>query len=419
MNINKCFILFLLVVPIVFNSCSDRNSGNVKIAEFNTVNTLDQVRADEVISVPIASLNADLDESDNLIAKAGNTEIPLQLFDENGDEYYDALLLLVSYNPHENIPVSIFKSDSAGTQFKSRVYAELAVKENYDLIDGKYENGVYKNIDKITVPGEHTDHDNLFKYEGPGWESDKVGYRFYLDWRNTIDIFGKKTDDLILSKVGRTDLTIEEHSYHKMSDWGMDIFKVGNSLGVGSIATYVDGKVVKVSKTDSVICTVSDNGPILAAINTGYFGWKIGNKSVDLNTRLSITAGSRLTRVDIQVSDDVDNITTGLAKNDKAPEFIRSNHKGEWQYISIYGEQSLANDNLGIVVFYDENNFVEHGEDDLNQFVVLKPIDGFLTYYFAAVWEQEMNGIDNRADFIEFMQQTKHRLNSPVIIENN
>lgn len=37
------------------------------------------------------------------------------------------------------------------------------------------------------------DHAYYIKYERPGLESDKVGYRFYFDQRNAIDVFGKKT----------------------------------------------------------------------------------------------------------------------------------------------------------------------------------------------------------------------------------
>lgn len=416
MNIkNTVKYLFSLLLLFLF-ACSSDDPEFKLVGEFITTNSMDWQRTDEIISIPLGSLQISSDDINNLVVTARDEEIPSQLFDENGDEYYDVLLALLSYAPNESVKISIYNTDSVNTNYKSRVYAELAIKEGYEYVDGKYEGGKYRNVERITVPKQHTEHDNLFKYEGPGWESDKVGYRFYLDRRNTIDIFGKKTNELVLSGVGRYDLTVETHSYHEMSDWGMDIFKVGNSLGLGSIATLVNDEVVKISETDSIVCTISDNGPLLAAVNTGYYGWNTGTEKVNLNSRLSITAGSRLTRVDIQVSGGLENITTGIAKNENAIEFIRSNHKRQWQYISIYGEQALSEDNLGIVVFFDENNFVKHGEDELNHYVVLKPIDGYVTYYFAAVWEQELNGIDNRTGFIDYMQKVKHNLNNPVQI---
>ena len=32
-----------------------------------------------------------------------------------------------------------------------------------------------------------------YQTDGPSWENDKVGFRHYLDGRNSKDVFGKKT----------------------------------------------------------------------------------------------------------------------------------------------------------------------------------------------------------------------------------
>ena len=89
---------------------------------------------------------------------------------------------------------------------------------------GKEENildGTFKNVTELKVPAEHTDHSWYIRYEGPGWESNKVGYRLYLDWRNCIDIFGKVTDSIILPKVGQDGFD----SYHEKSRLGTRYFK--------------------------------------------------------------------------------------------------------------------------------------------------------------------------------------------------
>ncbi len=54
----------------------------------------------------------------------------------------------------------------------------------------------------LRVPPEHKDHSWFIRYEGPEWESDKVGYRFYLDQRNVIDVFGIFTSDVVLHNAG-------------------------------------------------------------------------------------------------------------------------------------------------------------------------------------------------------------------------
>lgn len=37
-------------------------------------------------------------------------------------------------------------------------------------------------------PKKHKDHDKYFRIEAPSWESNKVGYRRYLNQQNAVDI---------------------------------------------------------------------------------------------------------------------------------------------------------------------------------------------------------------------------------------
>ncbi len=133
------------------------------------------------------------------------------------------------------------------------------------------------------VPAVHVDHDALFQHEGPGWESDKIGYRFYLDARNRVDIFGKKVPDMVLNTVGLHDLVANHNeSYESMMEWGMDNFNVGTSLGIGSIAMQDGTDILTVSKTDSVFCVIAANGPVRSDVHATYYGWNAAGKKYDL-----------------------------------------------------------------------------------------------------------------------------------------
>jgi len=285
-------------------------------------------------------------------------------------------------------------------------------------IDGRFRGDKFVNVTKIKMPAIHTDHDALFKYEGPGWESEKVGYRFYLDWRNANDIFGKKVDQLLLANIGVHDTVAKDDSYHEMQSWGMDIFKVGNSLGIGSIGMWYDNKVYMVSITDSIYCEITENGPILSSVKTNYFGWLVGEGKYNLTSTLSIAAGSRLTKCQLVISGKPDNIVTGLAKYE-GTDFIRNNGNGEWAYISLYGNQTLVGpkDKLGIAVFYQRNAFLELTEDDLSYVVKLRPVNGRIEYYFCAAWDQEPNGIKDRNEFIQYLDDTLVQLNNPPVVK--
>ena len=200
----------------------------------------------------------------------------------------------------------------------------------------------------------------------------------------------------------------------------MDIFNVGKSLGIGSIGMWYDDRVNMVSKTDSIICEIPENGPVLSEVKTSYFGWQVGDKKYDLVSTLSIAAGSRLTKCNLNITNQPGNIVTGLAKY-KGTDFIRSNGKSEWAYISLYGKQTLAGpeDKLGIAVFYKTANLIEPGEDDLNYFLKLKPENGTLEYYFCAAWEQEPGGIKTKSDFIKYLDNILVILNHPFTVKVN
>ena len=88
------------------------------------------------------------------------------------------------------------------TSKNPKTYAEISVKEGGKWEGRKYIGGTFKNVQSLKLAPEHTDHSFDIRYEGPGWESNKIGYRLYLDWRNAIDIFGKKTEAMVLQQVG-------------------------------------------------------------------------------------------------------------------------------------------------------------------------------------------------------------------------
>jgi len=285
------------------------------------------------------------------------------------------------------------------------------------FFDGKKFHGTkFENVTRVKVPSNHTDHDALFKYEGPGWESEKVGYRFYLDWRNATDIFGKKVNQLVLKNVGVQDtLGNDDDSYHSMQSWGMDIFKVGKSLGIGSLGMMTN-KVEMISKTDSIICAISKNGPVKSEVKTNYYGWQVGDKKFNVESRYSIVAGSRLSKHAIVIDGDPNNLVTGLAKHE-GTNYIKSNNGKGWNYIALYGKQSLAGDNLGIAIFFKQKDLIEITEDNLSHIVKLKPTNGKLEYYFGAAWQQEYNGIKSQNEFEKFLIDTVDELNNSIKVE--
>jgi len=417
----KVFAITLFLVFLLATIKAQENAVTKLYGEFKieVKNSTDISRIDELVAIDLSEIKVVRHKfnEDAFIVYQNEKEISSQVF-KDGSKTFILFVTDFKANEAKVFSVKYFDDGILKKEYIPRTYAELAMKLDAVYKDKKFIADQFQNFSKVTVPKVHTDHDAMFKYEGPGWESEKVGYRFYLDWRNTNDIFGKKVNDLVLHKVGVKDVVAQNDSYHEMQNWGMDVFKVGSSLGIGSIGMMSDKKIEKISKADQVICEIPSNGPLVSEVKTTYNGWEVAGDEFDLISRLSISAGSRLTHVKLDISDNASNITTGLAKHEGV-ELIKSDKKEGWQYIAMYGKQSLAEDNLGIVLFYNKDVLIKQGEDELNYFVSLKPVNGNVKYYFAAAWEQELNGVKNRSEFVKYIDDEIIKLNNPILIDIN
>jgi hypothetical protein len=303
--------------------------------------------------------------------------------------------------------------DRGGTRTRNyvkRAQAELSYKTGGAWRSREYIGGAFQNTDYLRVPPEHKDHSWFIRYEGPGWESDRVGYRFYLDQRNAADVFGKKTPAMVLQNVGQDGFD----SYHNPQPWGMDVMKVGKSLGIGSIGAMADGKVTRVEKTDSVDCRVVENGPVYASLLTRYFGWQVGNSKHDVRSRLSIHGGTRLTHAMLSFTNAPALMVTGIVKDNNARLLTNAGDAKHWAYLATYGQQSLNSDNLGLVVFFKPGDVVEVGGDEFSEFVKLKVKEGNAEYYYGAAWIGEPGGIQDERQFLAYLGQVSQELAMPV-----
>ncbi|PPK88758.1 uncharacterized protein DUF4861 [Neolewinella xylanilytica] len=340
-------------------------------------------------------------------------EVPYQTVDTDGDDRDDAYLLMLDLPAGATTTLTARElGDDVAPTFAPRTQAEISHKINGSWKDREYLEGEFVNVDSLRVPDEHTDHSWYIRYEGPGWESDLVGYRFYLDWRNATDVFGKKRPEMVLQNVGQDGFD----SYHEPSDWGMDVLKVGPSLGLGSLATWTEGAALRVETTDSVSSRVAENGPLRSKIRTRYYGWEAHDQKTDVVSELSIEAGSRMTRHDVRLSEPLPNLATGIVKLETGTPL--RGQAGDYAYLATWGDQSLAEDGLGLAVIYRIEDLIEITEDANSHVVVLRP-DGknALTYYFLAAWEQEPNAIDSQADFEKYLDEQLVRLSHPLEVK--
>jgi hypothetical protein len=309
------------------------------------------------------------------------------------------LIGLYVFNPVKIISQTIKQVKSPKT------YAEISIKEGGVWKDRKYEGGTFKNVQGLKVPAQHTDHSFYIRYEGPGWESNKIGYRLYLDWRNAIDIYGKVTDSLILSQVGQDGF----ESYHSWCSWGMDILKVDKGLGIGAIGRYVNKEVLHFKEVDSTFVNVQ-NQKNKSIVNVSYFGWKTEQDKVNLTSELTIKDDQRYTRHTIQASKSISGICTGIVRHNV--DFLKKESVNKkWAYIATYGVQSLVPDKLGMAIFYKVEDVESLSDWQYDYLLVFKPSTKKITFYFLAAWEQEKDGIKTKEAFISYLNGLLMKLN--------
>jgi hypothetical protein len=283
---------------------------------------------------------------------------------------------------------------------QSKTYAEVSVKEGGKWEGRKYIGGTFKNVQRLKLATEHTDHSFDIRYEGPGWESNKIGYRLYLDWRNAIDIFGKKTEKIVLPQVGQDGFD----SYHEMSDWGADILKAGKGIGIGSIDRYLNKERLHFYEVDSTIATVA-NTPKSAVVKVQYYGWKTASDKIDFTSELTIQPNQRYTQHTIHPSKAIEGICTGIVKQKNTELLQKESQNKKWAYIATYGTQSLVPDQLGMAIFYQTNSVENIVDAEFDHLLLFKPTTKVVDFYFLGAWEQEPNGIKSKEAFVKYLEE--------------
>ncbi len=406
-------ILYLIsFILLTLYACNDKNEpASKKKLSYEVKNNLDFNRFNSIITIELDELKNTFPEAEAFAVFEGQKEVVSQLITRGPQQGLLILIDSINGGTIKNIIIHSVATDSA-TVFPKRTQAEISIKNGGEWKGREYIGGHFENVESLKVPQEHTDHSGYIRYEGPGWESDLVAYRFYLDWRNATDIFGKTTHDMVLQKVGQVGFD----SYHELNDWGMDVLKVGNSLGIGAPAYFERGKAIRVDSTDSLRSEVFVNGSIYSSVKTNHYGWRVAGNKLNLRSYYSIHAGSRLTHHQIVYDGDTDNIATGIVKSDSAQLYKNEGSTEAYGYIATYGRQSLNEDNLGLAVLFPADKLKQITADDYSDIVVLKPANKEVNYYFLAAWELEKNGIKNEKDFLSYVEQMAKELANPLSV---
>jgi len=404
----------------ISSAIAENKSSNLQVADVEVTNANNFALQQEPIYFSFYDLGiaSDSEATKHLAISGSDRTYPTQIIDRDGDDQSDGILLAVDLSAAEK-KTFVISSDASIEKpvLKKQTQAEISIKEGGEWKGKEYIGGSFKNVDKVTLPPQYTDHSFWIRYEGPGIESDQVAYRVYLDWRNGFDIFGKKTKDVVLQNVGLDGYD----SYHESSDWGQDILKVGQSLGMGGFGFWNGKEVELVSKVDSRDAVITNNGNLYSSFDIHYNAWQINNQTLNLKANFSMTAASRLVRVKLDADQQLPNFAIGLVKHPNT-ELLQGSTEitGQaWTYVASWGKQSLsgADDYLGMAIFFKRGDRQLQTEDANSYVSVMNDNGGNLEYYFAAVWDQDLAGIKTKEQFQSYLNREVERLTKAPRVE--
>jgi len=374
---NKKLLAALWIVPALCTS-SARGASQIKNIKVAISNPGDHPRkaADIVISITeirkvapdftpgamvVTASDASTVEQD---ASATQTEeLPSQVDDLDGDGKGDELAFQIDLAPHQTRIVTV----SYGNQ--DRIWR----------LRGDYEQRTAALFSR--------------KIEGLGWESERVAFRVYFDSRNAIDLYGKRRPTLQLGMYASPDYT-----YHDESPEGRDIYKVGDAIGIGSVAAMVDGKTIKVAEVKERKWRIVASGPVRTILELQYDGWNAGGKIIDLRSRITQWAGERgFTHTIFAKSADDFEFVTGLpAKPGIEPATSGKDSPAAW--MATWGEQVVApgptateavpGQRLGLAIITQAPH-AAFRDDSKNHLVDFKLSNGSQSWYTIAAWDQE------------------------------
>lgn len=264
---------------LIFASCNaQKKSAGSTIVLKNTTNIEVPQKA---ISIKRNQLSLNNQTGIYPIVIYKNDTIPVQLNDLDGDGKWDELFLVTDFTAKE-VKTATLSWSETDPKFPVKTSVRFGKREAKNL-------PVHPATEEVLMANQVHKKLGYQKYQtdGPSWENDKVGFRHYLDGRNSKDVFGKRIPAITPEDVGINSKGAVEDNYHVMYDWGRDIFPVGNSAGLGGFALLIDNKINRlgiigsdtINNIEKTTFKIVSEGPVNSVLSYTYQNWEAsGNK---------------------------------------------------------------------------------------------------------------------------------------------
>lgn len=355
--------------------------------------------------------------------------IPAQTNDLNGDGKWDELFFTADFSPNEEKLIKL-KWSETDPKFTVKTSVRFGKREGKNL-------PVHPDTQEVLMANQVHKKLGYQKYQtdGPTWENDKVGFRHYLDGRNSKDVFGKKLPAITPENVGINSKGAVEDNYHVMYDWGRDIFPVGNSVGLGGYALLIDNKINRlgilgndtINNVEKTTFKIVAEGPVNSVLSYHYQNWNASGNLYQVQETTSIWPGMYAYKNTVSIS-GIKGKETFLAAlsnlNNKNP--LQVIEAGDWvcliQHDYLTYERQWI---LGTAILVPANLYQGYIEAPktgqlTDSYLAKLRIDNKkeISYYAIAAWELSADkGFNDSAFFTNYVTNLAKQLSAKIKVE--
>ena len=347
----------------------------------------------------------------------------------DGDGKWDELFLVTDFAPKEE-KKAVLSWSSTDPKFKIRTSARFGKREGKNL-------PVHPDTQEVLLANQVLKKLGYQKYQtdGPTWENDKVGFRHYLDGRNSKDVFGKKLPGITPENVGINSKGAVEDNYHVMYDWGRDIFPVGNSVGLGGYALLIDNKINRlgilgndtINNVEKTTFKIVAEGPENSVLNYKYENWEASGNKYEAEETASIWPGMYGYKNTVSVNGLKDNdnvlITFSNINNQNPLQVIDSG-----DFVCLIQHDKLTYERqwiLGTAILVPSNIYQGYIEAPktgqlTDSYLAKLKVDNKkeISYYAVAAWELSADkGFNDSAFFTNYVTNLAKQLSAKVTVD--
>ena len=425
----KLTYIVTLLFGIIFTGCDNSKEESATIialtnpSEFNLLH--------KAVSIELSELPKSNVSAEYPLLLIDKDTLPSQLSSSQNDEIEDQLFFVIDIPANTTKKIQ-FKWVAQEPQYTVKTSIRFGKRTTKDE---PVQPATSETLSATDMP--KTLGFQKYQTDGPTWENDKIAFRHYLDGRNAIDVYGKKTAEISPENVGLDSARAVVDNYHTMEAWGRDVFPVGNSAGLGGFGVIENGTIQRLgilatdtlSNVEKTSFNILEEGPVKSSMEYIYTNWNTEKNTYQAKEITAIWPGTYSFQNTVSVSglSPNDTLAIGLSNinNKNGIEELKTE-----KWTALIQHDSLTYDRtwvMGTALILPSENYINYDEaPDTEKFTqsylakVNVKNDESITYYGVSGWEMSQEKrFKDAAFFKQYVTDLANTLFTPLTIKVN